>query len=251
MIINWDMKTLLPYQIAVITGLSAALLAAQPATAQTFSAVFTNSHAEFGAEYDATEGIFEIVAEDVDGVIPGGQEAFEPGDALMVGVASTQTTNPGFSFLSGVGDPVWILPQANTPGQIFLGFGAEEVPTGIFENEEITFTFEGLTGPGDLYFYTVDEFNNAELFFSSEPGAGAPNAFDVEIPDDRHANWLFTAPGNYQLTFGVRGTRLSDNALIEGGPATFDFFIAPEPSASALLALVTIGFLTTRRRRNR
>ncbi len=49
---------------------------------------------------------------------------------------TTLPADPAFAFLGAVGSPVYILPQVQNPSLVFLGFGTEELPSGLFTADQ-------------------------------------------------------------------------------------------------------------------
>jgi surface-anchored protein len=54
-----------------------------------------------------------------------------------------------------------------------------------------------------------------------------------------HANWAFTAPGDYDLTFTASGTLAGGGDPVTSDPTTFRFTVVPEPGTTTLFLIGT------------
>ena len=84
---------------------------------------------------------------------------YAPGAAVLRVEAAAQTTvpaAPAFQFLGAAGSPVYVLPQAEAPGQLFLGFGTEELEAGLFRDDRVVLGLSAVRGPGRFAVYEVD-----------------------------------------------------------------------------------------------
>src|SRR5437764_12038229 len=91
-------------------------LASGDARAQTH--IISEGHTDLSVNY--ANGAWDLHV----GYDPTGEE-FPASDVLLRVNAGAQTTvpaNPAFSFLGPAGSPVWLLPQAQDPALLFLGY---------------------------------------------------------------------------------------------------------------------------------
>ena len=141
----------------------------------------------------------------------------EPSEALLQGVSATRESVPddaSFGFLGSAGDSVWVLPQEETEGVLFLGIAGDEIPSGVFENDSVALSLVSVRGPGKVSLYAVDEFGSPNVFFNSADGIDSSDVFPVKVGGHSHQNWGFTAPGVYKLGLQASGQ------LQDGGVAT-------------------------------
>jgi surface-anchored protein len=181
---------------------------------------------------------------------------YAPNEAILgvdtVGPHSTVPANPQFSFLGTAGSSVWVLPQVQDPALLFLGFGTEELVSGVFVNGEVTLSLQGVKAPGQFSVFENDMFGNPNVIMNSGDGITGADSLALPAGGHQHVNWAFSTPGTYEVDFEASGTLLDGNVFTSSGPITYTFEIAavPEPSALALLLLGGFGLAGFARRRN-
>lgn len=209
--------------------------------------VLRSGHMDLGVAYEAGALELHIHVEDPP---PDGIE-YGPGEAVVELGLAAQTTvpaNPQFAFLGAPGDPLYLLPAALNPALPFLGLAAEEVGTGLFQGNVLTLTLAGAVGPGEFALFTVDAFGSPSVRMNTRDGVTAADHITLLAGSHSHANWAFSAPGDYDLTFVASGT-LEGGTSVSSEPATFRFTVVPEPSPAALAALGGLSWWLGRRRR--
>ncbi len=211
-----------------------------------------------GHDHDHDGGMVDILSGDDDHDHEGGTE-YAPDEAAFVLnplTAQTVPADPQYSFLGSAGTIYYVAPQdeadAEAVDTIFLGINAEEIATGIFENDEISLELTGVTGPGDFFGYEVDGLGSPNVLFNSADGL--PDTLTLGVGSHRHLNWAFTQPGDYELTFLAYGTldtggQIGPDQVSQSDPAGYTFEVIPEPSAALLLLLGLLGFSCFRRAR--
>ena len=169
----------------------------------------------------------------------------EPNEALLQGVSATRQTvpeDPAFGFLGAAGSGVWVLPQEETEGVLFLGIAGDEIESGVFENDSVDLQLVGVRGPGEVSLYAVNEFGAPAVFFNSGDGLDGSDLFPIRVGGHSHQNWGFTAPGVYKVTLQAAGTLAAGSERIQSERVEFAFEI--ETMASELsIALGTDGAL--------
>ncbi|MBO4161357.1 choice-of-anchor M domain-containing protein [Micromonospora antibiotica] len=146
----------------------------------------------------------------------------DPADVLFRVPNTAKIAVPGtaaWSFL-GTGGQAWVLPQSSTGGLLWAGWNTTEVPSGIFQNNRVTFKLTGVSGPAGFSVYTVSGGTPTVLFDS---GNGLPDSLNVNRNTHAHANWGFDAAGTYTVTFEVTGKLAASGATISSGARTFTF----------------------------
>ena len=169
----------------------------------------------------------------------------EPNEALLQGVSATRQSvpaDPAFGFLGAAGSGVWVLPQEETEGVLFLGIAGDEIESGVFENDSVDLQLVDVRGPGDVSLYSVDEFGAPTVFFSSGDGLDDSDSFPVSVGGHSHQNWGFSAPGVYKVTLQAAGSLVASSERIQSESVEFAFEI--ETMASELsIALGANGAL--------
>lgn len=148
--------------------------------------------------------------------------------ALQAGPAAWQTVpaSAAFAFLGQPGASLYVLPQTETPGVLFLGLAAGEVEAGVFMDDTLTVELVGVEGPGHLFYYAVDGFGAPTVFFNSADGLDAMDAVTVAVGAHAHRNWAFSEPGVYRITLQASGTLVSGGE-VRSHPTTLLFEVLP------------------------
>lgn len=154
---------------------------------------------------------------------------FDPAHVALQARPATWQTVPGsaaFAFLGQPGASLYVLPQEETEGVLFLGLAAAEVAQGVFANNKISIHLLRVTGPGSVFYYEVDGFGAPTAFFNSANGIDAADVVTANAGAHKHRNWIFTAPGIYRVTLQAKGT-LAGGGDITSQPTTFLFEALP------------------------
>jgi surface-anchored protein len=220
-----------PLQTALALAAGAQLLMAIPSQAQP---VLTSGHADVGVGYDL--GAWDLHVHDEES-----NTEYEPGEVVLgVGETAFNTVpaNPAFSFLGTAGSPIWVLPSAENPELLFLGLGTEELAPGLFVNNQVQLSLVNVSGPGDFFLYELNFLGAPLVRMNSRDGYSSTDAMTLLAGSHKHANWVFSALGDYEVTFQASGI-LDDglNTLSLSDPVTYQFTVVPEPGALALFAL--------------
>jgi surface-anchored protein len=208
----------------VLAGLllTAALLAGTTTPVAAAPVVLTSGHVDV-IDVDYAAGALTVNV--LDGTSTTDIER-NPSDVLFRVPNTAKITVPGgsaWSFL-GTGGQAWVLPQSSTAGLLWAGWNTTEVPTGIFQNNRVTFTLTSVSGPAGFSIYTVSGGTPTVLFDS---GNGLPDSLNVNRNTHAHANWGFDAAGTYAVTFEVTGKLAANGATVTSGAKTFTFEVLP------------------------
>ena len=68
------------------------------------------------------------------------ERELEASEATLVGVPSTLEpvpNNPAYGFLGLPGDAIYVLPQDEREGVLYLGIAGDEIPAGAFNNDAV------------------------------------------------------------------------------------------------------------------
>ncbi|TDC46017.1 hypothetical protein E1212_27830 [Jiangella ureilytica] len=222
-------------------GAAAALLPAEAATAapgpapeSSTRAVLTGTHVDV-LSVGAAAGQLTLHTK-ADLARPGTR--FYPDDVIVNvedAAHAVVPDEPGYAFLGDPGTDAWIAPETRREGVVWPGFDTGGLPADAVDGGTVDIALTSAAGPGRVEIWT-ESGSGPERIFSSAPGSGLSNVLAFPAGTHRHANWGFTAPGRYLLTFEVR-------AAIDGVPraasATVRFHVGPVPPAVATTTTLT------------
>ncbi|WP_111555236.1 choice-of-anchor M domain-containing protein [Kitasatospora sp. SolWspMP-SS2h] len=104
----------------------------------------------------------------------------------------------GFEFLGSPGDTVYCIPQTQDPALIWAGWSTQSFTPDDVDGD-LTLSLDAVDGPGDVVLWEWSPFGEPETVLDSR--AGLPAHYPVPSNTHQHANWAFTEPGVYRLTF--------------------------------------------------
>jgi putative ABC transporter-associated repeat protein len=129
---------------------------------------------------------------------------------------------PEYAFLGGPGDPVWIAPMTEIDELLFAGWDTESIPRGVLAGDSIDLSLAEVAGPGRVEIFGYDGVGMPVRMFS---GTDAQlRTLREAVSNHTHANWAFTAPGRYQLTFEARATT-ADGTVLAPARATYTWYV--------------------------
>lgn len=221
-------------------------------------AIIGAEHTDILAGYDNGEWEAEIELHDL-------EIAYAPNEALLYlapSSATTQPLGPEWDFIgAGAGNTIYLAPEVQDPELIWLGFGAEELASGIFVDDTVQVVLDAIRGPGEISVWRNDPFGDPiPLWSSSDPGA----TIDVNSVAvfagvaEGHANFAFTEMGFYEVDIRLTGTLVDGGLFIQSQPVTLYFGVGttavPEASSLSLVGVALAvggGALWRRRRRGK
>lgn len=198
---------------------------------------------QFSVSYDPTNNFTN----------PDGVVRLDPANTTIVATpeAAVVLMAP-FHGLGNTGDTLWVLPQANREGRIFLGWRTV-IPAGIFQRSingffqadgtgNIVLELVQVAGPGAdaggaFAMWESKSTGGVEMHFNSADGIDANDRLEpVIIGSHTHYNWALSRPGNYAVTFRALG-RLNpwqpDGGQNTSQTATFHFAVPFSSVATA------------------
>lgn len=154
--------------------------------------------------------------------------SFDPAvTPVFVGPAARRANPPALTNLLGTTPAVWVLPQNEDPRLVFLGIGAESIPRSALTGGNLQLELRLVEGPGDFVVYQTLPFGEPKVLFSSHDGL--PDALPLRAGPGTHlhANWAFTAPGTYRVTFTARGSLAATGAPADSADTAYTFVVPP------------------------
>jgi surface-anchored protein len=133
--------------------------------------------------------------------------------------------NAAFSFLGTTGDPIWIIPAAQTPGIPFLGINAGRTPAGTFLNDRFDLSLASVNAPGAFIVWTTSGTGSADILFNSRDGITASDKANVPAGGHFHENWGFTSPGTYRIGFKASGVLSGQSVATNSDETVYTFEI--------------------------
>jgi len=204
-------------------------LSGQPSPTTSDEAVYTfevsvikNGEVDLEVAFEEGELHFHLHDETTD-------TEFEPAHVALQAGPATWTTVPAeaaFGFLGAAGEHLYVLPQNEQEGVLFLGLAGGEIPAGTFIDDELTVRLTAVSGPGSVFYYEVDGFGAPTVFFNTANGLTTDDAVAVASGSHAHRNWAFSAPGVYHVTL-VASAELTGGGTVTSEPETFLFEVLP------------------------
>lgn len=209
---------------------------------------YSGGHADIGVAYEdgALNLHFHAEGADIGGLEDVSGE-YHPDEITILipdHALTVRQDGPQWAFTgNAAGQALWVLPQTHSHSHTedhhdhevpFLGIGAEELPTGLFQGDQVTMTLLSVSGPGDFSLWTADAFGLPTAYMSSFDPASA-TALALAAGLHGHYNWGFTAPGTYQVELLITGTLLDGQTA--SGSGVYTFQVVPEPASLVLFAL--------------
>ena len=193
----------------------------------TFVGVISEGEVDIEAEIIAgeLEGVVHDVVNDVE---------YEPADSALLharpGTATTRPAGAAFDFIGvPAGTPIWVVPQSEVPGLLYLALASEDIAAADVEPDEVRFRLKAVDGPGAFSVWEVDGFGNPTAYFSTADGVTAGDEF-VSLLGHSHLNFGFTARGLYAVTFQAFATATGGDPLAS---EEFTVYFAVDPRNAA------------------
>jgi len=181
--------------VLVLVVMSCAVVCAQPAPAATVGA----GHVDLVAPRWINGGLTIEAKDDSSGAT-----VWRPPSDIVVQVGPSSRVlvpdDSAYGFLGAPGSTAWVLPQNAVGGLPWIGWSTQGLPGGVLDGDRIQMSLLGASGPGAVFVYRGGAVGAPSMVFA---GGGS---ITVGVGTHAHANWAFTAPGTYALTFRVSGT---------------------------------------------
>ncbi|WP_255673068.1 choice-of-anchor M domain-containing protein [Glycomyces amatae] len=141
-------------------------------------------------------------------------------------VLGEQFANPGYDQVGAPGETRWLLPDTQRDGVLFAGWDTAEVPAGALADDAVDLALTGFSGPGELVVLTVDDFGDASV--KIDTADALPQAIATSARTHAHANWFFSEPGIYRLTWQAEA-EAPDGTALASAPQDLLFVVGEWP----------------------
>jgi surface-anchored protein len=154
----------------------------------------------------------------------------DPATTTLVALPASQTVSTASPACEGgAGHTVWILPQIQNDNLLFLGWSAEPISSGVVDGNKVTLKINAASdittpaGGGRFCVFAKSGLTTTTIFDS---GLSFPQSVDIPVgtTGHRHANWVFTAKGAWQVNFTVTATV---GGVAKSVTKTYTFSICP------------------------
>lgn len=190
-------------------------------------------HVDMGPRFN--NGKFELMLHDDHGETPVWRSLdeviYRGSDKAILEVPN----DPRYSFVGApAGSMVYVIPQTETKGVIWPGWNTQDPQLVSKLNRGVNLTLEQVSGPGTFSLYLENgNFSAPQVLWSSTKSE--PQKLWVEKNTHTHANWVFTAPGEYLLKV-TASAELSDGSTVTD-TRYLKFAVGDSASADALYAM--------------
>jgi surface-anchored protein len=221
--------------VPVVAGAMLAASATATAAAGEFELVLDSGHIDAFTLTWQDDELAVILQEDVTGQ----HVLHAPEDVLLqvkpeAALVLPDPVPPSLTFLGDPGDTVYYLPQTQDPELIWPGWSTERIPAGVFTNP-LRIEVTDVEGPGDVFLWQTGSFGESISVLGG--GYQLPGTISPNVNVHAHANWAFTAEGQYTLTVQASGT-LAAGGTVTSTPATYTFQVGDaEPAPSTTLSI--------------
>ncbi|MFJ6216863.1 choice-of-anchor M domain-containing protein [Streptomyces sp. NPDC092296] len=127
-------------------------------------------------------------------------------------------SNSTYAFLGPAGSTFWLIPQVQQAGVVWAGWNTEALRDSDLKGP-VDVKLTGVAGPGSVAVWETAGLGGAQIVYNSRDGL--PDSQRVNLGVHAHANWGFSAPGTYRLTFRLSGTLASGQDASDTRTYTF------------------------------
>ena len=189
-------------------------------------------HVDMGPRFN--NGTFELMLHDDHGESPVWRSLdeviYRGSDKAILEVPD----DPRYSFVGApAGSKVYVIPQTEARGVIWPGWNTQDPQLVERLNRGVNLTLEQVSGPGTFSLYLENgNFSAPQVLWTSTKTD--PQQIWVEKNTHTHANWVFTAPGEYLLKV-TASAELSDGNTVSD-TRYLKFAVGDSANADALYA---------------
>lgn len=163
----------------------------------------------------------EVVDEDRRVVYP-------PEQVVLVANERARLILPAGTPFGEEGADFFALPQSQDPDLLYLGVSAEGLSVNTFADGP-SLRLKSIEGPGRFFVWQASAFGDLDVRIDSGNGVGNEDALTPIAGSHEHANWGFTSPGVYKVTFEVHARIRGETTNRVSLPAPVTFHVRPLP----------------------
>lgn len=219
----------------LLAAAPAARAAAAPAPTGSGQVVIADGHADMGPRVIDGRFTIQIRDDSVDSL-----EWHELPDVVLKAVDASKITVPTgsqFAFLGAPGADVWLLPQVQQSGILWLGWNTQDPSLRGVVDGPITWTLHGVDGPGAFSLFLTGSFGEPKLLFDAQDPL--PQTMSIDPRTHVHGNWAFGAPGIYRLDIEMSAGRVGGGTVSDR--QTLAFAVGDTVDANAGFASAASG----------
>ena len=112
------------------------------------------------------------------------------------------------SYAASVGQDVWMIPATQIRGVPWLGMNSQREEIVTETSGQVRFSLLDVQGPGNV---AVFESGSLGAGIGTHVFDGAGTSYTLPANTHAHQNWVFTEPGDYQLTIAMNVTPRGEN----------------------------------------
>lgn len=229
------MKLLVALLAGTALSVPAVAYSVPPVTSSVEQKVIADGHVDLGPRFVDGKWTIQLRDDTVDPAVwrPLEEVVLQANSKTAVAVPA----DPAYSFLGKAGQKVWVIPQVQRAGVVWPGWNTQDAEVATRVDREVTWTLEGVEGPGVFTLFLNSDFGKpAPVFDSRKP---FPQQTGVDVNTHVHGNWTFDAAGTYLLDITMTakltdGTTVTDRRplrLYAGpGDARAAFSVQPKTS---------------------
>jgi putative ABC transporter-associated repeat protein len=121
--------------------------------------------------------------------------------------------DPAYTFLGKPGQKVWVIPQVQQAGVVWPGWNTQDREVATRVDREVTWSLEGVSGPGTFTLFLNSDFGKpAPVFDSRKP---FPQQTGIDVNTHVHGNWTFDAEGTYLLDVSMTAKLTDGNTVTD------------------------------------
>lgn len=203
------------------------------AAGSTATTLLTRGHTDVFALVPNGDSISLVAKEDLS--TPGTPHFHNPA-TIIFGVGDEAKTDATAS-IEGIGAAGYALPQSENPSLLWPGWDSTRI-AGLSPTQ-IRLVIDTVEGPGTVYLWRSGAFNAVNPVFEQGGYDAAPGRSILQhSPTHEHANWLFSAPGDYTLTLHAEAQTPKGRLVSEA--AVYTFAVGGEALARAEARAATL-----------
>ncbi|MEU4290813.1 TIGR03773 family transporter-associated surface protein [Kribbella sp. NPDC026596] len=171
--------------------------------------VISNGHVDLGPRF--VDGTWTIQIRD-DTADPA---VWRPLDNVVLQATSKAQVavpdDPAYGFLGKAGQKVWVIPQVQQDGIVWPGWNTQDPEVATRVDREVTWSLEGVHGPGAFTLFLNSDFGKPSPVFDSRKPF--PQRTGIDVNTHVHGNWTFDAQGTYLLDVAMTA-KLTDGQQV-------------------------------------